>query len=179
MTLDVWLREVYRWADARAPEVLLACALVPVVGTIAAWIGKGGKTDTDGRAIASALFALALLAVFVEVAAIGIARSMLGLSILDANVLLLLAPFVCLLGTVVGIRRVFPLSELGSVKTALDLALLVALCLAGAWLMSRFRWGVVFFGSLAQLGLLALVVVVFVARIVRRVQRTATADLGT
>lgn len=169
MTFDAFLRDAYGVADLHAAEVLVGAAVLPVLGTLLAWVGKGGKTDKDGRWIASTLVGFALLAVVLELLAVAVARSALGVDVLQANAALLVAPFVCLGLTVIGVRRVFPLSELGSVRTAMDLGLLVVVLLGLAWLFSRFHWGVVFFGTLGQLGLIGVVVGLFVWRLTRRV----------
>lgn len=169
MTLEELLRDAYGWADANATWVLLAGALVPVVGTVLARIGKAGKTDADGRLVASAVMAFALLAVVVEIGCLFIARTALGAELLHANPLLLVAPIVCLAGSVVGLRLVFPLSELGSVRTAIDLGLFLLACAFVVWLASRFRWGVLFVGSIGQL----VVILLLAGFVLRRMYRRA------
>lgn len=169
MTLGDMLRSAYGWADLNAHWVLLAAALVPVVGTLAARVGKGGKTDADGKLIASLVMGLALVAVVLEVGCLFIARSALGADVLQANVLLVVAPVVCLAGSVVGLRLVFPLTELGSVRTAVDLGAFLLACAAVVWLASRFRWGVLFVGSIGQL----VVILALAALVLRRMYRRA------
>lgn len=169
MTVDEMLRASYGWADANAFWVLFAGFAVPVVGTIAARIGKGGKTDADGRLIASAVMGLALLAVIAEVGCLFVARSALGADLTQANALLVVAPVVCLVGSVAGLRLVFPLSELGSVRTALDMGAFLLACAAVVWLASRFRWGVVFLGSIGQL----VILLVLAGLVLRRMWRRA------
>ena len=169
MTLNETLLQAYAWADQNAQMILLAGVLLPVVGTILARIGKAGKTDADGRFIASAVMAVAMLAVVVEVGGLLIARDVLQASLLQANALLLVAPVLCLAGCIVGIRWVFPLSELGSVRMLVDLGLLLLACLGVLWLLSQFRgWGIVFFGSLGQLVVLAVIALFFLWRLFRR-----------
>lgn len=168
MTLEEMLRDAYGWADANATWVLLGGALVPVVGTVLARIGKAGKTDADGKLIASAFMGFALLAVVLEIACLFIARSALGADLLHANGLLVVAPIVCLAGSVVGLRLVFPLSELGSVRTAIDLGLFLLACGLVVFVASRFRWGVFFVGSIGQLVVIAILAVLVVRRMYRR-----------
>src|SRR5688500_17418491 len=110
MTVDEFFFLVYAWSEVHALELFLCGMSLPVVGTVAAWIGRGGQTDADGRFIASAVMAIALAAVVLEVLAIGIALGLKNLTLLDANLMLLIAPILCLIGCVVGIRRVFPLN---------------------------------------------------------------------
>ena len=159
MTLDEFFYLVYAWSDVHNLEVFAAAIALPVLGTIAAQIGKGGKTDADGRLIASVVMGVALAAVTLELLSIGIAIGVKNQSMLDANLLLLAAPVLCLVGCVIGIRRVFPLNELGSVKSAVDVGAFAIACLAVIWIFSKFRgWSLVFFGSFGQLiavGLLA------------------------
>lgn len=161
MSLEELLRAAYSWADLNAPWVLLGAGAVPLVGTVAARIAKGGKTDADGRFIASLVMGFALLAVVLEVACLFVARTALDANVLEANALLVVAPVACLTGAVLGLRLVFPLTELGSVRTALDLTGFLLGCAFVVWLASRFRWGVFFGGSVGQLlvimGLAALV----------------------
>jgi hypothetical protein len=169
MTLAELLRDAYAWADTNAMWVLLGGVTVPVAGTIAARIGKAGKTDADGKLIASLVMGLALMAVVLEVACLFIARSALGADLLQANPLLLVAPVVCLAGAVVGLRLVFPLTELGSVRTAIDLGAFLLACAGVVWLASKFRWGVLFIGSIGQL----VVILALAALVLRRMYRRA------
>lgn len=169
MTLDDMLRGAYGWADANATWVLLAGAVVPLIGTVLARVGKAGKTDADGKLVASAVMAFALLAVVVEIGCLFIARTALGADLLQANPLLLVAPIVCLAGSVVGLRLVFPLAELGSVRTALDLGLFLVACAVVVFIASRFRWGVLFIGSIGQL----VVILLLAGFVLRRMYRRA------
>jgi len=132
--------------------VLLGSAALPVVGTIAARIGKGGRTDADGRFIASLVMSIALSAFVLEVMALFVARSAMQASILEADAILLVAPVVCLLGSAVGIRWVFPLLELAAVRSFIDVGAFVLACAGVVWLFSKFRgWGLLFFGSIAEM----------------------------
>jgi hypothetical protein len=169
VTLDEFFFLVYAWSDVHALELFCAALALPVVGTLAAWIGRGGKTDADGRLIASAVMAVPLAAVVIEVLAIGIAVGLKNQTIFDANVLLLVGPIFCLVGCVLGIRRVFPLNELGSVKSAFDVSAFVIACLAMMWLFSKFRgWSLVFFGSFGQLMVVGLFAALLLWRLYKR-----------
>lgn len=170
VTLDRLLHDSYRWADENAALVFLTALLVPLLGTVAAWVGKQGKTDADGRFVASAVVGLALLLVVAEVCAVVVARSVLGLEVLEANALLLVAPAASLGVATMGIRRVFPLNELGSVRTAADLSLLGALLVAIGWVLSRFHFGALFVGSIVHLAVIAAAVAFVVVRLVRRIR---------
>lgn len=169
MTLADFFSASYAWADANALFILAVAILLPVAGTALAWLGKGGRTDSDGRLVASAVMGIALVGVLLELGAIFVARSVVGVSLLSANLLLLLAPVVCLAGSVLGIRMVFPLSRLGSVKTATDLGLFLLACGGVLWAMSKFRgWSVMFFGSLAQLLVIGALALFVLWRLYRR-----------
>lgn len=169
MTLDDAFVSSYLWADAHAAWVFLGACAVPLLGTLLAWIGKGGRTDEDGKAVASAVLAIALLATAGELVAVGIGMVVYGKSMLQANVLLLLAPFICLFGSFFGIKRVFPLGHLGTVKTATDFGLFLVSVLGLLWFLSMFRgWYLVFFGSFLQLVVVMAIVLFVIYRLYRR-----------
>ena len=169
MTLDEFFYLVYAWSEVHDLQVFAAAIALPVVGTIAALIGRGGKTDTDGRLIASVVMAIALAAVLLEVLALGIAIGLKNQTVLAADLLLLVAPILCLIGCVIGIRRVFPLNELGSVKSAVDVSAFVLACLAMMWIFSKFRgWSLVFFGSFGQLIVVGLFAALLLWRLYKR-----------
>ena len=65
---------------------------------------------------------------------------------------LLAAPIVCLAGCLAGIKLVFPLNELASVRSLTDIGIFLGASLAVVWLFSQFRgWGIIFFGGLEQM----------------------------
>ena len=172
MSLGELLASAYAWADARAYWILAAAVALPVVGTVAAWIGKGGRTDRDGRFIASTLVGLGVVVFALALAAIVFAHAVLERSALEANVALLLAPLACLAACLGGVRLVFPLDELGSVRTLRDVGLFAGACLVVVWLFSEFRgWGVVFWGGLGQLALIGVFGYLLVRRLYRRAFR--------
>jgi|SRR5581483_3015765 len=170
MTLDELLRSGYAWADARGATLLLLVGLaLPVVGTVAALIGRGGKTDTDGKLIASTIVGFAVLLVMLEIAAVMIGHSVYDRSVLEANAALLFAPITCLVASVVGVRLVFPLNQLASVRTIADMVAFGLACGATIWFFSRFRgWGIVFFGSFLQMVVVVLLGGFFLRRLYRR-----------
>lgn len=150
------LREIfatlYLWADAHAVAILLATLAWGLGGALLARIGKAGSSDRDGRAIASVVIGGAVLVFVMAVMALAVAQVGFNKGVLDANVLLLAAPVLCVLASVVGIHWVFPLSELATVRTLRDVAVFVIACAAGLWLLSKFRgWGVVFLGGLGDI----------------------------
>jgi hypothetical protein len=176
MTLDEALHEAYRWGDENAALIFLASVGLPLVGALAALVGKGGKSDQDGRVIASLVLGAAMLLVGLEVAACLAATKLADLRLLDANALLLLSPLACLATAVIGLRKVFPLTQLGSMRTAIDLGVFFAAAAGAAWLISRFHWGVLFRGSVAQLAVVVALAVVVLIRLWRRATRSEPAE---
>jgi hypothetical protein len=169
MSLGGLLASAYVWADHNALTLLLAALALPVVGTLAAWLGKGGRTDRYGRLIASVVVGLGLCTLLLAVIALVIAQTGFDRSPLEANVVLLAAPLVCVVTCLGAIRLVFPLNELESVRSAVDIALFAFACAAVLWMFSQFRgWGVVFWGDLGQLALIVLLGVYLVRRLARR-----------
>lgn len=169
MTLAELLAQGYAWADANAALIFGAALAIPAVGTALAWIGKQGRTDKDGRVIASLVIGLAVVFAAAVLAGLGIALPTLGRSLLQANVLLIAAPVACVVASLLGMSRVFPLRELASVRTLTDIAMFFAACAAAIWLLSKFRgWGVLFFGSLGQLLVIGVFAFVLLRRLFRR-----------
>ena len=173
MSLFDVLIALSHWLDAHAFDVFAASISVPLLGTIAAWMGKQGKTDTDGKAIASAFLGFVLFAVFVELILLSIAIFLEGRSVLETHILLLAAPLLCLFLSVAGIRMVFPLSQLGSMRMLTDVFLFVAALGALVWFLSQFRgWGLLFLGGIFQLMLLLAVGVTLIVWLGRRMFRS-------
>jgi len=177
MTLSELITDAYGWLDARALGVLAVCAAVPVGGTALAWLGRRGP---GGRLMANAVLAFGMIAFVLSMLAVIIARWAFGVTVLEANVVLLLGPVVALLLAVLGARLVFPLSELGSARTARDIGLFILLILGIIWFFSQFRgWGVLFFGGLAQLAVIGIFVVVLVRRLYKRAFRPGSTREGS
>ena len=169
MTLSQFLAAAYTWAVAQRLVILIVAIGVPVVGTLLARIGKAGKSDADGRFIASVVVGIGIVAVILEMLAIAIGAGVMGHSVLEGDVILLASPLLCLGLAIFGIRYVFPLNQLASVRTAVDVG---AFMLAGAavvWFFSKFRgWGLLFFGSITQLALLLVLGFFLIRRLWRR-----------
>lgn len=149
MTLNEFFDASYLWGEQHAQLILLLGVAIPAVGTLAAFIGRGGKTDEDGRFIASAVMGFSMLVVVLEMMAIFVGLFVRDASLLEANVSLLAAPILCLFGSILGLRLVFPLAEIGVIRTLLDLAGFFVSCLLVMWFMAKFRgWSIMIFGSL-------------------------------
>jgi len=170
MTLDELFRGAYRWADANGAVLLILVGLAfPVAATLIALVGKGGKTDSDGKMLASIFIGAAILFAVLEIVAIFVGTAVFDASLLQANAALLATPLACFVLMLVGIKWVFPLNQLASIRTFGDLALLALLCGGLIWFFSKFRgWGIIFFGSIFQLVVVLAVVIYFIRRIFKR-----------
>lgn len=170
MTLDEFFRAAYRFGDGNALALLLICGLAyPVVATLLSMAGKGGKTDKDGKVIASVFVGAAMVLALAEIVGVFIAVAVYDASLIHASIALLCAPAACLVLTLVGVKLVFPLNQLATFRTAGDLLLLALLCGGLIWFFSKFRgWGILFFGSIFQLIVILGVVLFFIWRIFRR-----------
>lgn len=169
MTVAELLVALYAWADARAPVFLVVAVVVPAVGTALAWIGKGGRSDREGRLVASLLVGFGIIAVILAIIALAVAHVAFDRGVLDANLVLLVSPLVCLAGCLLGARWLFPLNELASVKTFADVGFFVLACAVVLWLFSKFRgWGIVFWGDLVQLAVIGALGYFLLRRLYRR-----------
>jgi len=169
MTLRHLLISFSVWADAHALAILLASVGWGLLGTLLARLTRGGRSDQDGRLIASVVIGGAVLWLVLGVLALGLARLLFKQNLLDVNALLLLAPLACVLTSVLGIRRVFPLSGLASVRTLGDVAGFAVACLALLWLLSKFRgWGVMFLGGLSSLAVMGVLALLLLRALYRR-----------
>lgn len=169
MPLRELLTSLYQWADGHAQALLLAGLVWGLGGALLARLGKGGRSDQDGRAIASIVVGGAVLVTVLAALALGLAQAGFGKGLLDANVLLLAAPLLCLAASTAGIHWVFPLSELATVRTLRDVAVFLVACAAGLWLLSRFRgWGLVFLGGLGDLLLIGALALALLRVLYRR-----------
>ncbi|HEY3358096.1 MAG TPA: hypothetical protein VGQ83_32905 [Polyangia bacterium] len=169
MTLSEFFLTTYAWAVQHREVIAVTAALIPVVGTVAARLGKAGRTDADGRVIASVVVGVGVLAVLLEIAAVGAAYTAFDASLLAADALLVAAPVVCFAGCLLGIRWVFPLSELASVRTLRDVGIFLAACAGLVWFFSKFRgWGIFFVGGVLQLVVLLALTYFLLRRLLRR-----------
>ena len=156
------LREIFEAAFAFADgnDVLLfALSLaVPAVGFVLAWVGRGGRTDEDGKAFAN-IFVFVAAVQFVVATILGyVGVAFLDRTVLDTSVLLLAAPWLWLGLSIAGLRLIFPLSELASWRSILDIGGFFVMCAVLIWALRMFRgWGIVFFGSLLQLGVILVI----------------------
>jgi len=169
VTLSQFLVAAYAWAVAQRTIILIVALAVPVLGTLLARIGKAGKSDADGRFIASVVVGIGIVAVMLEMLAVALGAGVLGHSVLEGDVLLLASPVLCLGLSLLGIRLVFPLNQLASVRTAVDVGAFVLACAVVVWFFSKFRgWGLLFFGSITQLVLLLVLGFFLIRRLWRR-----------
>lgn len=169
MSLRELVLGLYLGAEAHALAVLIGSMVWALGGSLLARIGKGGTSDRDGRAIASVVIGGAVLWVVVAASAGAIGHVGFGKGLLDADILLLLSPLLCLALSVAGIRWAFPLSELATVRTLRDVGLFVLACALLVWLLSRFRgWGILFLGGLGDLLLIGCLAVVLLLVLYRR-----------
>ena len=169
MTLHDALRDAYGWGVAHGTAVLIAAIVIPLVGAMGAQLAKGGRTDEDGRAIASVVVGVGVLAVLGELIAIHLAHVCFRTGLLDADVRLALAPIACLAGCLVAVRWVFPLHELAGARAAFQLAIVFFGCWALIWFFAQFRgWSLVFWGGFLQLIIVLAVAVFLLWRLFKR-----------
>ena len=169
MPLNEFLIYLYLWADSHALDIVLASVAWAMVGTALARIGKYGQTEQDGQAIANIVIGGAVLWMLLSAMALGVAHVGFKKGMFDANVLLLVAPLLCVAGSVVGIHWVFPLSSLATVRTLRDVCLFALACALGIWLLSKFRgWGVMFIGGIGELVVIAVMAVALLRVLYRR-----------
>lgn len=168
------LREIFEtafgFAESNATLIFGLSLLVPIVGITLAWVGRGGRTDEDGKAFANAFVFVAVLQFVVAMVLGYVAVAFLGRSFWDTDILLLAAPWIWLVLSMGGLRQIFPLSELTSWRSVLDVAGFFAVCAALMWFLSMFRgWGIFFVGGLVQL----VVILAFAVYLIRLLFRRA------
>jgi hypothetical protein len=146
---------LYAFAEARPLPILLVAVLVPLLGIGMAWVGRGGRTDEDGRVIADVMVLVGVVQFVLAMTVAYVGAAFLERRLFDTDVMLLAAPWVWLALTVVGVRQVFPLSELASWRSLRAVIAFFAVAAVFLWLLSKFRgWGIFFLGSLAELAVL-------------------------
>jgi hypothetical protein len=175
----VTLREIfltaYALAESNALLFFVMAVSIPLAGTGAALVGRGGRTDRDGLLYANVFILVAVLqfALAMIIGFVGIA--FLGRSIWDTELLLILAPWTWLILSVIGLRRVFPLSELATWRSVVEAFQFFAVCAALVWFFSMFRgWGIWFIGGLAELLIILVLAVLLIRRLFQRAFRTQT-----
>jgi hypothetical protein len=154
MTLHDALVEAYAWGVVHGTVILLSAIVIPILGALAAQLGKGGRTDEDGRAIASVVVGLGALSMVLALVAVHFGHSYFGYGLLDADWRLVLAPVACLVCSLVAVRWVFPISELAGARSVGYLVLVFA----GCWLLIKFfsmfeGWRMYIWGSLFELAI--------------------------
>jgi hypothetical protein len=152
MTLRDALLDAYAWSVVHATVILIAAVAVPAAGALAAEIGKGGRTDADGKVIASIVVGIGALSMVLAMVALHFAHSNFESGLLDADWRLALAPIACLGCSLVAVRWVFPLSELAGARSVGYLVVVFG----GCWLLIKFfsmfeGWHITIWGSLFQL----------------------------
>ena len=171
LTLEQSLLGLYDAAAAQGAWLLGASVVIPLLGTLAAWIGRGGRTDQDGRAIANGLL-LTAMSVFI----LGLLAATVWIAILDRSLLqlswqLVLGPPLWFGLTLASVHRVFDLRELRAGQLLRDAGLLLALVAAVLWFFAQFRgWGVVFLGGISQLILIIAAIIWYGRRLLERLR---------
>ncbi len=173
MTLMDLLQSAYDGLHTHSGMVALLLAALPVVGTGLARLGKGGKTDADGKLIASLVIGAAVLLLLLDLTGLWVASKVLRKDIvtvaLRADAVLLLGPPLCLVASILGMRLVFPLGQLATIRTLRDVGLLLAAGGAALWLLGQFKgWGIWFLGGISELVVLGVLGAGLVAYLVRR-----------
>ena len=168
MTANELFESSYGWLESHAGTILWISILLPILGAGSAKLAKGGKTDADGKLIANILVSSGIAFFVVEFAMMIFAGSVLNKNVLESNAILLIAPMLYLGIGIAAIRWVFPLNQLGSVRQATDIGAFLLVCWGIVWLFGKFRWGIIFFGSLVQLVLILGIAAFFVRRLYKR-----------
>jgi hypothetical protein len=169
MTVNELVTGLYLWLDAIALPILAVAVLIPLAGTALAWIGKQGQSEADGRLVANLFVGFSFVLILAEVFAITFVLSFTQVDLLEANVALLLAPPVCLAGSLFGIGKVFPVNQLASFRSFTDIVLFLLACAVILWLFSKFRgWGIIFFGGIPQLLIIGVFAYVVLKRLYAR-----------
>ena len=157
------------WLDANATAILSYVSAFPVLGTIAAYLGKGGRTENDGRMIANCVVGAAVVLFVVSMGCLALAKLVFDQSITQINIALLAAPVICLVGSLVGIHAVFPLNELASIRSLVDVLLFVGAAGLVLTALSYFRgWGVLFRGGLLDLAVIGVITFFLLRGLYRR-----------
>ena len=175
LTLRQIFEGAFALAESNAALGFGLALLVPVVGITMAWIGRAGRTDEDGRAFAN-IFVFVAVVQFVLAMILGyVGVAFLDRSLWDTNLLLLTAPWIWLALSIGGLRQIFPLSELTTWRSVLDVAGFFAICAAFVWFLSMFRgWGIFFIGSLVELLIIIGLAVLLIRQLFLRAFRPAS-----
>lgn len=161
-------RELFELLNASGGLVFLSGLGFAFIGAVATRIGKGGQTEEDGRFIGGVVVAFGIAVALIEAVAVVFALRYKAKMLADVSLMLLLAPPICCAASLYGVSLSFPLKTLGGFQRMVNLLGLTALSLGILWLLSRFHWGIVFFGGLAQAGAIFLVIAVLVRKLFLR-----------
>ena len=100
---------------------------------------------------------------------LALAKLVFDQSITQINIALLAAPVICLVGSLVGIHAVFPLNELASIRSLVDVLLFVGAAGLVLTALSYFRgWGVLFRGGLLDLAVIGVITFFLLRGLYRR-----------
>lgn len=169
MQLGEAMQAAHSWSDANSAAILVASVVYPLASTAVAYVGRGGKTDEDGVFMANVAVTAAVAVFLLGALLLFMTLSLTNATLLDVNVALIIAPPITLAGTVLGVRKVFPLERLVIIQTLRDVALFVIACAGLVWFFSMFRgWGIVFFGGIFQLVILLGLAAFVIHRLYRR-----------
>ncbi len=172
MTVREGLLFGYDWLFANADMVLLSLLAVPIILTLVVWVSKRWGRPSEFATITRLGLMGLLGCVIVEAILIAVAIVGFGVSMLDADIRLLIAPPLVLAISWVGLRSVAPMAVQvveRSVRAGLILAVMVAALL---WLLQKFHgWGIAFFGSVDHLMALIVICVIAMRAMWRRIFR--------
>ena len=169
MTLGALVENSIRLFNEHGMWMLAAGAVFAVVGTLAAYIGRGGRTDADGRAIANWTIGLSATWLVLQVVLVAAWTTVFDYPLVGFNIAALAAPLVCVVGSGFGIHAVFPLNQLASYKTIIDVSLFFVAAALVVLVLSYFRgWGVIFHGGLVELALIGVGAYFLLRRLFRR-----------
>jgi len=162
------LREFLELLNHNGGLIFLSGLGFAVIGAIATRIGKGGQSEEDGRFIGGVVAAFGATVLALEIVGLVLVWRLKPAAIADTSLALLAAPPVCCAASLYGVSLSFPLRTLGGFERMVSLVGLSAVLLGLLWLLSRFHWGIVFFGGLAQAGLIFLVIAVIIRTLFKR-----------
>jgi hypothetical protein len=168
------LHDFYELLNQNGGLIFLSGLGFAAIGAIATRMGKGGQSEEDGRFIGGMVAAFGVAVVALEILALILAWRMRAAAIADTSLALLAAPPVCCAASLYGVSLSFPLRTLGGFERMMSLVGLSGVVLGILWLLSRFHWGVVFFGGLAQLGLIFLVIAVIIRTLLKKAFSTSS-----
>jgi len=162
------LRDCLELLNGHGGLILLSGIGFAVMGAIATRIGKAGQSEEDGKFIGGVVAAFGIVSVLAEALVLIIVWRINAKALADASLALLLAPPACCAASLWGVSLSFPLKSLGGFQRMMSLAGLTAASLAVLWLLSRFHWGIIFFGGLAQAGIIFLAIALLIRTLYRQ-----------